>query len=819
MPHFVRLALCVALAVLCAVLIAACSGDSQQEAQQAQQQSPPQDQQQAQQEEAQPQSSAGPSQRGAEQQSEAEPLRVVTSTTIIADWVRRVGGPRVEVTALVPPGADVHTLELSTGDIRAVAAADLVVLNGATLEAAYEDAVIDNAARLLVLTEALEEAGYELSPFSELAASPDHAGEHDHEEDEHEHEEDEHEHEEDEHEEEHEHEEGHAAPVGRLLVGDAEAASLSVIDLASGEVSPALFDAAAPAARVYASPSGRFGFAAALGPEDDDDRVQIFDGGIFLTAHDDHYDLITLPIAQLPLELTDERPIHVVSSHGWTVIFADGSGRALLINEAELARQGAAYEPIALDAGLQHGVALAVSEDRFVVSSNNPDYPENSPSSLPLGVELRDIGDRVIYDASSRDCPGLHGEAHNSAGVLFGCSGGVLFLHTHDGEFDHWFIENPPEMRDGSRIGSVYGHPRSPIFFGRASYSSSEGFVDDGIWLIDPEADRFSSVLPADDEANRSVGAAFGPHGERFYVLTLDGRLQIFDPHHGELLASAALIDPIDPQLPPTFTIAGEMLYLADPAAGRVIAYHLDDMEIESEWELPGRPRSIAFLGVADPADTPGEGHEEHGDHEDHDEHEEEEHDEHEEDEEHDEHGHEEDEHGHAHAHGSEDPHFWFDADLASVAVDAVAAALSELDPAGADDYANRAAAYRAEIALVDEEVRAALADLPEQRRLLVTFHDAFGYFARRYGLTIAGFVVEGPEQGVSAAAIAELIELIDSAGVERIFREPQFESSTIEAVARESGAQVADIWSQPAGAVTTYLELLRANAAAISAP
>ena len=817
-------ALRVLLVALCAAAFAvACSGDDDPPASPAD--SPPADQQadQADQPADQP-AVQQTDQQGDQQDAQQDPLQVVVSTQIIADWVRQIGGDRVEVVALVPAGADVHTLEISPGDVRDVAAADLVIINGATLEAAYEDVITSNTDNLLVLAEALEAAGIELHPFSDLSIDPHAEDEHDdHQEgeehddhDEHEGDDDHDEHDEDEAHDDHEedHEDAHAASAGRLLISDAEAASVSVIDLTTDTVSPALFNVAAPGARLYASPSNRFGFALALGDEDDDDRVHIFDGGIFLVAHGDHYDLVESPISQLPLELTHERPIHFVSSHGWTAIFADGPGLALLINEAELAEAGGAYEPIALDAGLQHGAALAVSEEHIVVSSNNPDYPDDSPSSLPLGVEVRDLDNRVIYDASNRSCPALHGESHNSEGALFGCAGGVLFLETHGGEYDHRFIENPAELREGARIGSVYGHHDSPTFFGRASYRDSEGFADEGIWLIDPESGSVTLALSAEDPADGSVGAAFGSHGERFYVLTRDGRLRIIDPHDGELLVAADLIDPIDPEAPPAFTIVGEMLYLADPAGARVIAYHLEDLEIEEEWALPGRPSRITFLGVADPAGAPDAGHDEH-DEDEHGHEEDEDHDEHEEGEDHDDHGDEEDDHGHAHAHGSEDPHFWFDADFAIASVEAIADALNALAPAA--NFGQRAEAYIAEINAVDAEVRQTLAGLPDSQRLLVTFHDAFGYFARRYGLTIAGFVVEGPEQGISATSVANLIELIEHEGVTRIFREPQFESTAIRSVAEESGAELGIIWSQPQGDVLTYLDMLRANAAAIA--
>ena len=106
---------------------------------------------------------------------------------------------------------------------------------------------------------------------------------------------------------------------------------------------------------------------------------------------------------------------------------------------------------------------------------------------------------------------------------------------------------------------------------------------------------------------------------------------------------------------------------------------------------------------------------------------------------------------------------------------------------------------------------------VPANQRLLVTFHDAFAYFARRYGLEIVGFLIEGPEQGISAESIAELIELIEHEGVETVFHEPQFDSSSLDAVASETGAHRGIIWSQPTEDNPTYLGILLGNARAIA--
>lgn len=163
------------------------------------------------------------------------------------------------------------------------------------------------------------------------------------------------------------------------------------------------------------------------------------------------------------------------------------------------------------------------------------------------------------------------------------------------------------------------------------------------------------------------------------------------------------------------------------------------------------------------------------------------------------------------------DPHFWLDPQQALHAIVAIRDALTGLLPDEADAIQQRADAYAAQVRAADAEAEQALAALPPAQRVLVTFHDAYGYFARRYGLEILGFVVEGPEEEPSAADIADLIEAMRARGVARIYREPQFGGQVVEQVANESGASVGTIHSQLSPDVPTYLDLLRANARALT--
>ena len=412
----------------------------------------------------------------------ATKLKVVTTSNIAADWARNVGGNRVEVKGLLPVAADPHSYQPGARDVADVADADLVLTIGLSLEDEWLHELVHNAS---ADESRVVELGELVSPIEFQEIHDDH----------------------DDHAmEDHAMEEG-GEIHGRLLIADGSEARVSILDLEDGHVDLHALQVAAASATLYSSPSGRFVYAISRGPEDNDDRVQIFDGGIYLEEHGDHFDLVEDGVSELALGTTDERPVHVAVHGGYVAIFHDGSGRAALFDEHELEEEGNAYEPVWLEAGLQHGAVVPLGEEYVVVSSNNPDYPATATSSLPLGVEVRTLDDTVVYNASNRACPGLHGEAANHHGVLFGCTGGVLFIEGHDGDFEHVFIPNPSSMNEAARIGTVWAHEEAELFFGSASYREEGGArVNGGLWAIDAEGESMSLVLPATPEKRGPQG-------------------------------------------------------------------------------------------------------------------------------------------------------------------------------------------------------------------------------------------------------------------------------------------------------------------------
>jgi ABC-type Zn uptake system ZnuABC Zn-binding protein ZnuA len=150
---------------------------------------------------------------------------------------------------------------------------------------------------------------------------------------------------------------------------------------------------------------------------------------------------------------------------------------------------------------------------------------------------------------------------------------------------------------------------------------------------------------------------------------------------------------------------------------------------------------------------------------------------------------------------GTENPHLWLDVGNAERYVDRIAEALGRVSPADAGTFTVNAAAYRMRLASLDAWVRERIGSIPADHRAFVSFHDALPYFARAYGLRIAGVVVPAPGQEPSAGEVASLVAAIREAGVTAVFSEAQFNPQLAEAIAAEAGATVvADLYTDSLG-------------------
>ena len=175
-----------------------------------------------------------------------------------------------------------------------------------------------------------------------------------------------------------------------------------------------------------------------------------------------------------------------------------------------------------------------------------------------------------------------------------------------------------------------------------------------------------------------------------------------------------------------------------------------------------------------------------------------------------------EDEHE-GHGHGLEDPHYWFDPLRVKLVVNDIAARLSVLNPGRGDMFRVNADAYNSNLDELHAWTEQQIGMVPEDRRLLVTSHDSYGYFANLYGFEIVGVVLSGTtDVEPSAGDLADLVEEVKESGVQVVFGETTVSERLATAVAKESGAELIRLYSGSLGpkdsGAATYIEMMRTN-------
>lgn len=215
----------------------------------------------------------------------------------------------------------------------------------------------------------------------------------------------------------------------------------------------------------------------------------------------------------------------------------------------------------------------------------------------------------------------------------------------------------------------------------------------------------------------------------------------------------------------------------------------------------------IAFAGGGHHHDEEDEHHEEEGDHH------------------HDDEGehHEEEGEHHDHHHDGDDPHVWMDPLRVASAAELIAAELAVLD--STIDWMANANRYADELRALDDEVRSMLESVPADRKKMVTNHDAFGYFADRYGVEVVGAVIPSFSTLAtpSSGELAELVEIMIDENINVIFAETIEPTTLAEAVAAEVGTdvEVVELFTGslggPGSGGDSYVDMIRHNAVRVS--
>ncbi|AQG79777.1 hypothetical protein [Spirosoma montaniterrae] len=361
------------------------------------------------------------------------------------------------------------------------------------------------------------------------------------------------------------------ATYTRLLVSDADGASVSLVDPHEGTVQA--FEGRFPGSSLYATKSGRFVALVNYA----NNLVQFFDSGI--ESHDDHAHKVGNP-KWAPMEATGPRPAHTYfwEQQGYhALVFNDGDGTISLTNDYEIGT--AAKAKMVKVATPHHGAIAAFNNNTFAVTQKDGSVS----GTLPERVRIIDMDGRELK-ASTIATRGIHGEAGNGNIVLFGHSGGILVVGKDGSQRN---IDYPASV-GANWLGTIYHDKISDSFYG----SSAKG----GVYRIDPVQNQISPLLASDQVVLFRVDN----EGKDVFALMTDGTLRVFDGKTNAERTSAKVMPALDPaaKVKPDIAISKRFIYITQPDQREIRAIKRGTLTTQESIKTTGRPAKITVFGA-----------------------------------------------------------------------------------------------------------------------------------------------------------------------------------------------------------------------------
>ena len=374
---------------------------------------------------------------------------------------------------------------------------------------------------------------------------------------------------------------------GRLAIAELDQSVVHIFDLEDNS----LVESVAithPAEYLYASPEGRY----AVAVQRSLDNVEFIDGGVWQELHDDHYDQHKDAPELTSFTLHDVKPTHYVPRGDKAAIFFDGNkdtganaGLSLLSDES------ISEEKIIAEHHFEtymHGTAEIRGE--FVLTTLRE---TDAQSSLPERVAVLEVhGDHFhqeqVFDTT---CPALHGSFQSEDYVAFACGDGVLAIEQQGSTFTAQKINNPADMPEGSRIGSLKGSEESNVMIGKAGSD---------FFLVDLAQQNITPFAWQQEESLTSVTYGFDGHNEHMLILDNKGHLNLYSAESNwQFERSIEVFESLSEEAKPLIVSskAHELVYIIN--GQEVTTIDLHDGEVVGHFDLDFTPTKAAWLGVA----------------------------------------------------------------------------------------------------------------------------------------------------------------------------------------------------------------------------
>jgi len=163
------------------------------------------------------------------------------------------------------------------------------------------------------------------------------------------------------------------------------------------------------------------------------------------------------------------------------------------------------------------------------------------------------------------------------------------------------------------------------------------------------------------------------------------------------------------------------------------------------------------------------------------------------------------------------DPHAWMDVNMAQTYIDNIKNGLVEMDPANKAHYETNHAAYSKKLKELDSYIEKRIKEIPENQRLIITSHDAFSYYGKRYGLDVQGIIGISTESEAQTSDLTRIVKAIKSSGVPAVFVESTINPKLIKQIATDNGVSIggslyADSIGEKGSRGSTYYDMLKSN-------